>query len=220
MWKNDPFVSSFELTRSTTRVKAYDTSSSIIIDHLLKEEEDAGQSSKIKTIFFYCDFKDTQKQTPAGVYGSLISQIISVFWGNSLPEDFETFFFRNRDKPPREDQLKKELLRLVKTISHTRIVVDALDECPPAARVEVLKTLLEIRDMSNINLLITSREDVDIKLLLSEEPKLFINAEVNSNDIQHFVTEECERNLSLRRKLKGDTKTEVITTIASKANGM
>lgn len=186
----------------------------------MKEENEAGLGSRTKTIYFYCDFRDSNKVSAAGVYGSLISQLLQAYWKDYLPEEFENFYQDNCQNPPLEVFLKQQLLTLVRTIGRTRIVVDALDECTPSARSDVLETLLEIRKTTSINLLVTSREEVDIKLLVAEAPRLCINAAVNSDDIEHFVIEECERNPNLRRKLKGLTKAEVIATISSKANGM
>ncbi|KAF8537946.1 hypothetical protein BDD12DRAFT_844729 [Trichophaea hybrida] len=193
--------------------------SSIILDRLLQEEGEAGASSYTKTVYFYCDFKDVNKASAVGVYGSLLAQILESYY-DKLPTHLAEYYEKNHSRPPQEASIKQELLNLVGKVGCTRIVVDALDECVVSARMEVLKTLLEIQQAGKVNMLITSREEVDIKAVLADVPKVCVNAVVNSKDIQLFVTEECERNVKLRRRLKGIIKSEVISTVSSEAKGM
>jgi hypothetical protein len=215
----------YPLVRSRPKLKLRDLAnlfSSIILDELLEEEEnsDLPGGSRTKTIYFFCDFRDSDKVNAAGIFGSLIAQLLEAYWPNALPDHFDQFYQNNKDKRPHEDFLKEQLLKLVKQVGRTRILVDALDECSAAARMEVLRTLLEIHQAGQVNLLITSRDEVDIKTALKDFPSMCINAAVNSQDIKLFVTEECNRNVKLQRKLKGSTKTEVISTISEKADGM
>jgi hypothetical protein len=185
----------------------------------MQEEEEAGVSSRTKSVYFYCDFKDVEKASSVGIYGSLLAQILESYY-DELPDHVVEFYEKSHSRPPQADTIKEQLLRLVRKIGCTRIVVDALDECVVSTRIEVLRTLLEIHRAGKINLLITSREEVDIKAILADVPNVCINAIVNSKDIQLFVTEECERNVKLRRRLKGLIKSEVISTVSSEAKGM
>ncbi|KAA8895795.1 hypothetical protein FN846DRAFT_314809 [Sphaerosporella brunnea] len=194
--------------------------SSIIIDRLLAKQENQDPSSKTETIFFYCDFRDSNKASAAGIYGSLIGQLLEAYWPNELPDHFELFYEKNKDRKPHEELLKEQLLRLLSKAGRTRILVDALDEFPPTSRIEVLQTLIKLQQTGKVNLLVTSREEVDIKTVLKDFPKLRINAAVNSEDIRLFVTEECDNNIRLKGKLKGSTRAEVIATISDKAGGM
>jgi hypothetical protein len=195
--------------------------SSIILDYLLQEQTPNQQGApKNNTMYFYCDFRDNHKVNAAGIYGALIAQLLEAYWVDHLPDYFELFYEKNSAKPPHPDFLKEQLLKLIKQVGHVRILVDALDECTDTTRIAVLQTLLEVQQAGSVNLLITSREEVDIKAVLNGSPSLCINALVNSRDIKLFVTEECERNVKLQRKLKGPTKAEVISTISEKADGM
>jgi len=190
--------------------------SSIIIDNLMKETAN-------KTIYFYCDFKDAEKLSAIGIYCSLAAQILESNWDNDMPPEFESYYQKSKEKPPYESSLREQLMKLFGKIGRTQIIVDALDECSPSVRGDVLKTLLEIQQMGNINILVTSREEVDIKQLVDglDTPKICININAisNSGDIALFVTGQIERNTKLS-KLKEVTKEEVATTITSQANGM
>ena len=101
-----------------------------------------------------------------------------------------------------------------------RVVVDGLDECTSEAGGEILQTLRELNTVADIRLLVTSRDEVDIKTALADVPKLRIDASVNSQDITSFVVDECERNTKLKKILRGPTKQEVISVVSSQADGM
>ncbi|KAI5841635.1 hypothetical protein BZA05DRAFT_380346 [Tricharina praecox] len=196
--------------------------SSIILDHLLEEEQKMGNKCPTRTIYFYCDYRDVQKQTPAGIYGSLLAQIVETYSPDHMPPDLQDVFMKSNMSPPLEGFLKEYLLNSASKVAfgRTRVVIDGLDECEPAARTKILQTMMEFNRLAGISLLITSRDEVDIKSELAEVPKLRIDASVNSQDITSFVMDECERNNKLRRKLKGATKQEVIAAISSQADGM
>ncbi|KAF8537950.1 hypothetical protein BDD12DRAFT_886666 [Trichophaea hybrida] len=190
--------------------------SSIIIDCLMEENTE-------KTIYFYCDFKDAQKTSITGICRSLAAQVLESNWENDMPPEFESYYEKNKAKPPHESTLREELLKLFGKIGRTRILVDALDECSPSVRGDVLKMLWEIQQKGKTNILVTSREEVDIKHIVDglDMPKVCvkINPILTSGDIALFVAEHIERNAKLSR-LKVSTKEEVATTITSRANGM
>jgi hypothetical protein len=189
--------------------------SSIIIDNLQREYLD----TQIATLYFYCDFRDAAKSEPANVYGSLIAQILETCWDKEVPEHFQTYYDKNRKRHPEGDVLKDQLLWLLKSVGRTRIVIDALDECPRPMRMGVLTSLLEIQRDTDTNLLVTSRGEFDIKVILEDRDKILVSEDVNSKDITLFVREEIERNVRLRR-LKNVTKAEILETLSAEAKGM
>jgi len=156
------------------------------------------------------------------IYGSLLAQLLESNYVNNLPGEIADYYDKNKLRSPLEQVSKEQLLKLVTTVGQTRIVVDALDECVESVRIPVLQTLVELHrsGLGQVNVLVTSRPELDIKLFLEEVPKLCINALVNSQDIRLFVTEECERSIILKNKLKGSIKFEVISTISEEAKGM
>jgi len=188
----------------------------------LQEQQGNGKTRPPSTIYFYCDYRDVQTRTPAGVYGSLLAQMVETHSPDRMPFELEDAFETNRN-PPNDSFLQRQLLKVASQTApaRTRIVIDGLDECTPEARVEILETLMELnRSAAEISLLLTSRDEVDIRAVLAKVPKLRIDSSVNSEDITSFVVDECERNNKLKRKLKGSTKQEVIQTISSQADGM
>ncbi|KAF8244834.1 ankyrin [Wilcoxina mikolae CBS 423.85] len=194
--------------------------SSIVLDRLMGES--AGSRPPPNLIYFYCDFRDAEKVKAVNIYGSLLAQLLESKYENNLPGEIADYYNKHKLRSPLEQFSKEQLLKLIPTVGPTKIVVDALDECVESARISVLETLMELEKagLGHVNVFVTSRPELDIKLLLEQVPKLCINALVNSRDIRLFVTEECERSVRLKKKLKGSTKSEVISTISSEAKGM
>lgn len=77
----------------------------------------------------------------------------------------------------------------------TTIVIDALDECDPNTRDELLQVLQTVLSESTslVKIFVSSRDDGDIKCQLEEYPNLTISSSNNFSDIRAFVTFETEK---------------------------
>ncbi|MCJ1360834.1 MAG: hypothetical protein MMC33_010843, partial [Icmadophila ericetorum] len=106
------------------------------------------------------------------------------------------------------------------------IVIDALDECIPACRYEILKTLDNIiqKSASLVKVFVSSRDDNDIVCRLNDSPNVIIHASDNGKDIERFIHFEVEKGIKDKRMLRGDIsdelKNRIITTLAKGAKGM
>jgi len=108
------------------------------------------------------------------------------------------------------------------------IVVDALDECPKdegkELRKELLDLIAEIKSWptSNIHLLVTSRQEPDIKEKLA--PLLTAPAiSLEGSGVEGDIEKHVKNQLSTDPKLKGwsdDLKAHIERTIVKRANGM
>lgn len=89
-------------------------------------------------------------------------------------------------------------------------MLDALDECDPTKRDELLKPIVKIvNDATNlVTILISSRQEQDIMLELERYPNLAINADKDSIDVAAFVAAETNR-LVLKKKLLQYSKNKV-----------
>jgi len=184
---------------------------SIIIDQLTKE-----QANK-HVAYFYCDFRDIEKTKPVNLYGSLLAQILDLNF-NELPEDIAAYHQKNKSRNPYEFELRDMLMHTLAIVPATTIVIDALDECQN--RQDLLEGLLDLhKSYDQVRLLVTSREESDIKQVFSGVTQLWIQAEMTASDIALFVEEEVEHQPKLKR-LKPATKTEIIKTITAEAKGM
>lgn len=118
------------------------------------------------------------------------------------------------------------ILSLVNTYSQTTIIVDALDECDPLNRDELLHSLGTIISNSSslVKIFVSSRDDSDIVLRLEDIPNLSIRARDNEKDIQRFVRDEITRRIErkelLRGKVSEELKEKIINTVTEGSDGM
>lgn len=166
-------------------------------------------------IYFYCDFKDSSKQTAVSLLGSLISQLVQK--RSEIPTDLENLYRRldNGHKLPEIYSLESCLHSIIKQFSKVVVIIDALDEF--MERDPVFEMLERLR--GNINILITSRDELDIKLQFEGLPNLAIKESDVSADIERFVTYELDRQPKLNR-LKPTTKSDIIHALVGGASGM
>ena len=106
------------------------------------------------------------------------------------------------------------------------IIIDALDECDPDTRSELLDTLEFILQESAtlIKIFVSSRDDQDIVCQLQVYPNLEILSNRNSDDIAKFVQVETQK-LMKRRPLRFSTRKEelqqiIIDQVTAGAHGM
>ena len=109
------------------------------------------------------------------------------------------------------------------------IIVDALDECPdsqgtPSAREDVLDFVKEVVSLklSNVNLCVASRPEMDIRLVL--EPlttlKISLHDETGQKeDIVKYIKSVVYSDRNMRRWNEED-KQLVVVTLSDKADGM
>jgi hypothetical protein len=106
------------------------------------------------------------------------------------------------------------------------IIIDALDECDPARRHELLTGLDNIiqQSASLVKVFVSSRDDNDIVCQLNHSPNLFIRASDNSEDIERFVHSEVAQCIKDKRLLSGRVseglKSRIIATLSDGAQGM
>jgi hypothetical protein len=131
---------------------------------------------------------------------------------------------RNPGKLDLEDTVKV-LLDLLESNPAT-IVIDALDECDPTRRQELLNSLQTIVKESNnvVKIFVSSRDDHDLVHRLSRSTNLYIDASQNMEDIMKFVNSRVRTAIRQEKILCGQVpaklRDEIITTLIEKAKGM
>jgi len=119
--------------------------SSLVIDTLCKQAVEGNTA----VACFYFDFAAQEDQSPATILGSVLKQIVGGL--NEIPERIVEAF-RNREKVIGGQRLElAEIVEFLQDISSSRctfICIDALDECPPAARAQLLDSLNQILQRS------------------------------------------------------------------------
>jgi hypothetical protein len=180
---------------------------------------------------FYYDFREDQKKHLRGLISSVLVQLCHQ--SDTYCDILSNFYLDHAggSQHPGDDELVRCLRDILELPGQAPIflIVDALDECPnttalPSPREKVL-TLLE--DLINLRLLnlricVTSRPEVDIKLVL--EPLTFHSVSLHDEsgqmeDIEKYIKSVVNTGRRMRR-WKPEHKQLVVDVLTKKADGM
>jgi hypothetical protein len=201
-------------------------SSGIIEDIMgLQEAESA------RLAYFYCDFRDEDKQNCRNLVISILSQLAAQYssYCHVLSHLYST---HNRGKRKPSDgtltQYLKKMLSLP-TYDPVYLIIDALDECPnhtglPTSREEVLDLIQDLVDLHlpNVHICVTSRPEIDIQRALEPMTSLRMclhNQSGQIQDIKDYVSYVVCSDRMMRRWNEED-RSLVIKTLTERANGM
>jgi hypothetical protein len=189
------------------------------------------KAGSVTMAYFYCDFRDKDKQNCRGFLLSIISQLCTQ---SSLCCDILSRFYLAHDdgtRKPSDGALMQCLNEMLFLPSQNPIylIVDALDECPnnfglPTPREEMLdlvKGLVGLR-LPNLHLCFTSRPEIDIQTSL--EPLKPVSVSLHSRsgqkkDILDYISSVVLSDPKMRR-WREDDKRLVIETLSERADGM
>jgi hypothetical protein len=181
--------------------------------------------------YFYCDFRDPQKQDASGLLSSFIIQLAakSDACCNILSD-----LYSNCDAGSRQpgdhvllDCLEKMLN--VERSSTIYIIIDGLDECPdvssivpPRERVlELLEKLVEFH-LPNVRICVTSRPEADIQASLAPLASHTVSLHEEygqKRDICDYVRYVVDSDRRMRR-WKGEDKEMVVDSLSRRGDGM
>ena len=181
--------------------------------------------------YFYCDFRDPEKQDVSGLLASLVAQLSAK---SDACYDILSALYSEYDagsRRPGDHALMDCLGKMLKLKGQPAIyvIIDALDECPNCAgvvppRERVLEMVEKLVDLNppNIRICATSRPEADIQAALasfaSHSVSLHDKAGQNediTNYIQYIVY--SDKNM---RKWREKDQELVIDTLSKKADGM
>jgi Cdc6-like AAA superfamily ATPase len=194
--------------------------SSTIIEHL--ERTCLDQS----LLYFYFDFNDSSKQTFENAIQSLISQLY--YKRKDTQQLLNSVFSSHEDgrRQPSCELLCKVFSQMTDQAKEVYVVLDALDECPVRNGLLLwIETLLQL-GQRDVHLLVTSRPEHDIELVLSKlahqkEDIVPIQNDLVSNDIRKYIQTRVRTGDGLKRwKSRPDVLDKIETQLIEKANGM
>jgi hypothetical protein len=182
-------------------------------------------------VYYYFDFRDTEKQDVHSLLSSLLIQL------SSQSDEFFAILYDlyldrdNRIKRPTEDALLKCLKKMLTLPREDAlyVIIDALDECPDSfgltpPRAKVLKVVEELVNLRlpYVHFCITSRSEIDIQGVL--EPlahhSVSLHDEVGHHqDITDYIKWVVPSHPKMRRWRKED-RNRVIDALVQRANGM
>ncbi|KAI0297634.1 hypothetical protein BC826DRAFT_951451 [Russula brevipes] len=204
---------------------------SILCSALIEDMMALRKAGSASTAYFYCDFRDENKQS----YRNLI---LSILFQLSTQSDvcFDTLSHlysehENGAQKPSDSALilcLKEVLSL-STQRPIYLVVDALDECPnnsglPAPREQVLNLVKDLVDLrlANLHICVTSRPEIDIRNTLEPLASLRISLHDQNGqkkDIVDYVSSVVYSDTKMQRWREEDRRL-VITKLSENADGM
>ena len=181
--------------------------------------------------YFYCDFRDEDKQNCRNLVLSIISQLYAQ---SDICRDSLSLIYEIHDegaRKPSDETLIKCLMEMVSLPVQRPIylIMDALDECPnnsglPTAREEVLDLINGLVGLClpNLHICVTSRPEIDIQTALEPLTTLRIslhNQSGQKKDIVDYVSSVVYSDKKMRRWREEDRKL-VIETLSERADGM
>ncbi|KAI0387576.1 hypothetical protein F5Y04DRAFT_286680 [Hypomontagnella monticulosa] len=189
---------------------------SIIISHLLKlRDSSKAPDDGFRVAYIYLSYNEPH--TIEKLLGSIIKQIIQI--NEPLPQALvDLWKRRNQGEEPATVQDLSDLLNELTHDRHVYIVVDAIDECPPSYRLDLVEILQW--QSNNFNTLITSR-------LLDEFEGISkgfktITIEADPSDVDLFISYEFSTKSRLKRFSESDPALlqEVKKTVGEACGGM
>ncbi|KAJ5922188.1 hypothetical protein N7516_009891 [Penicillium verrucosum] len=171
--------------------------------------------------FFYFSFTDESKKDASGMLRALLLQLSAQLGGGE--KDLQELHKSYMSGTPPVDALLNSLRQTVSKFSDTYILLDALDESPRYDKREgVLGAVKKIQqwDLPTLHLLVTSRNEIDIRDAL-ETPFCqgipMRNPETDT-DIQNFILYQLSNDPKLQQwKMRHE---EIELKLTSKAQGV
>ncbi|OGE49252.1 hypothetical protein PENARI_c022G06687 [Penicillium arizonense] len=175
--------------------------------------------------FFYCDKNETRRSQPLSILQNIVRQLSTTA---KNPEATQTKLRELYSKCRQGGttfslEICKEQIRASLDIyEQTTIVIDAMDECDPDSRDELIDALNSFVSESNSNpvrIFISSRPDPDIENQLENTPNIGINASDNKSDIEKYLSAEMDK-LAKKAPFFGRLKSKVIDALLERCQGM
>ena len=181
--------------------------------------------------FFYCDFREDEKRDSRGLLSSVLVQLCHQ--SDSCCQILSDFYSEhaNGSQDPSDDELMRCLKDVLEVPGQAPIylIVDGLDECSntsalPSPREKILMVLEDLVDsrLPNLRICVTSRPEIDIKVVL--EPLTFRSISLHDEsgqrkDIGNYVMFVVNTDPKIRR-WKAVDRELVIDVLIKKSDGM
>jgi len=184
--------------------------------------------------YFYCSRSPSEpgRSNPENIIASIARQLSCLKSGDLLPPAIAAYEKMEKDafaaESMRLDESRALIIQLIEEYYPTVvIIIDALDECDPDTRSDLLEFLESILQESSslVKTFVSSRDDQDIVCQLQNYPSLELSSDRNSDDIAEFVKSETRRLIKKKALLrsiinKKELQNVIIDRITEGAKGM
>ncbi|KAH7146358.1 hypothetical protein EDB81DRAFT_934292 [Dactylonectria macrodidyma] len=177
----------------------------------------SGSTDRVASIYYYCYFGHDQDET-IPILGWVVSQLCRR--GGERPQQLLSIY--EKGVHPSREELLDSLADILDSFAHIYVVIDALDESkePRTGLLHTLSSMLTEHRFRKIQLLITSRELFEIKLVLSD---VVVPVEMQVNMLQADIRKHVRSALSKNHRFSTwpeELRRDVQDTLAVRAKGM
>ncbi|KAK0666772.1 ankyrin repeat-containing domain protein [Cercophora samala] len=196
--------------------------SSSIINYLQEKVQD--QTTGLA--YFYCDYKDSQKQDPSKILSTILAMLAKQ--NSGVFENLQDFFLEQLKMGPTFTADFDELLADFNTFigDHFQtviIVIDALDETSPSSWETLTDAFRSLHEQCpRLKILVTSRNELPIARAFQGLPDTSIEQADVADDIQNFVEGEVTARIK-QRKLKlrdPELQSVIVKSLVTGSKGM
>jgi len=177
--------------------------------------------------YFYFNFQDIEQQDLSTIVRSMIRQLCGAEL--EIPMVVKALHRKCSDKnyTPTLEELISTLYSIIETLNKdVFIIVDALDEFPEfqgsLRRSELLKLLSQLvaRNFKNLHMLMTSRDELDIREALGNLASQIISLQTSvvDPDIRALVSSRLSQGQLSRTS--ADVRAEIMEKVGNGAHGM
>ncbi|KAH7310162.1 hypothetical protein BKA65DRAFT_559174 [Rhexocercosporidium sp. MPI-PUGE-AT-0058] len=185
-------------------------------------------------VFFYCSRNTAEptRSNPDVIMASIARQLSSTEPGCPLLPPTVAAYKKRETEGFASGSLSIDescalIIQLAKQFPISTIVIDALDECDPEKRADLLEALESIlrKSTSLVKIFVSSRDDQDIVWHLRSYPNLELSSDKNKDDIISFIQKETGLLIQRGKLLRWSTdkenlKTKIIEIVTKDASGM
>ena len=189
-------------------------SRSLVIDRLVA----FFSYQNVAVAYHYFDFRDQQCQSAEAILSSLLKQLASAKTelSSHVLELYRKFMRQSRQ--PKQEDLEDVMVRTCEAFDRVFLVIDALDECSPERRRQVLKVLKRLHEVQAISIFVTSRPyPEDVMKAFEQFPNITIEA--RDPDIRKYVRTEIDNYHNLD-DTDQDFKEDIVIKLSQKAHNM
>lgn len=173
--------------------------------------------------YFYCDFRNPETRDPLNLAGSLLAQIC--FKVGTFPASLDAAFDRcNVSQSPYGKRIHLSIIAEVFieiAYQHrVTILIDGLDECQ--GRQDILGFIQQLSKRGKFcKILVSSRDEVDIREVLSESPRMRLEtaSEYLDRDIDNYISHRLGHDREFKW-LKQSFQKTIRESLSSQARGM
>jgi len=160
-----------------------------MIDSLCKQ---TGERD-LAVAWLYCDYFAHQEQSATAMLGSILKQLVSI---GEVPEDVRQIFRKRfSDRGLRLLDAVEMLKTTIALLPSVYICIDALDECTPESRQELLGSLREIvRESPSTRVLFTGRSHIQGEVKKYFAVVIIIPVSPTDDDIRSYLGVRLNRD--------------------------